>query len=686
MKKVILLLYILVNFLIYCENRVALVIGNSDYANKPLRNSLNDAEDMSLTLQNLDFDVILLKNASKRDILKGIRDFEGLLDEKSVGLFYYAGHGVQVNNINYLIPINSDIIVESDVEFEGISLNRVLRSMENARTNKSLLFLDACRDNPYTGNSRSGNRGLTVVSADTAINSAGSLIAFATSPGSVAEDGKENNGTFTSALLKYIKVPGLEINQIMTKVRADVIRMTNGNQKPWTNVSLTEEFYFSGVKEPYYNRTGSIELSVYDPADIYVDGRYQESIEKNSRLTLMNIKAGEHIVEFHYPEFIDKKIVYIKEQEITTVESSYENNPMFNLNANFKDLKNVDIYLNDQLVGKTPFNDMLPVNEYNVVFKHPSIKEIKTTISPQSRESIKIEIDDYSYKRHTLTLKGLPVGTQVLIENDFESDTFITRKDHLYTLPKLLISGKQQISLYHPYIEDYSTSINIIEDSLISPNLIKQGDLKIINENDYDIGIKLVNVNLQIFIDEVINANRTRIIKSKKGNYNVSFYRMGDSYPGLEKEIYIDFNNSTEEIIEPFDFSPVYQLSKKTTHRDELLNLLNTRTVTRKNQKILGLSLLSCGLSSIAYGLYGYSIKETLYNDYISAETTTEALQYRNQLENFEITIPITVIGGSILAIVGLIRNLTLTDTDELSNELETTQRDIIFIKRKLEE
>ncbi|MGL1891797.1 MAG: caspase domain-containing protein [Spirochaetaceae bacterium] len=247
MKKLyFFLIFILISFnLIYSENRVALVIGNGNYSSSPLKNPVNDAKDMASTLKTLNFEVILLTDSTKREILSGFKTFSNKLNSESVGLFYYAGHGTQIDNKNYLIPIGANIETASDVEFEGVVLDRLIRTMEDSKVNKSLIFLDACRDNPYASSSRSGTRGLTVVSTTLSADSAGSLISFATSPGSVAADGDGDNGIFTTALLKYLTEPGLEINQIMVKVRANVMENTNGQQQPWTNVSLTEEFYFS---------------------------------------------------------------------------------------------------------------------------------------------------------------------------------------------------------------------------------------------------------------------------------------------------------------------------------------------------------------------------------------------------------------------------------------------------------
>lgn len=308
MKKIYLLIvFILITvFDSLSENRVALIIGNGDYQNNPLKNPVRDAKDMASTLEGQGFDILLLTNSSRREMLTGIKNFGNKLTSESVGLFYYAGHGVQIDNSNYLIPVGAEIQSSDDVEFEGVLLDRLIRVMETSKTYKSIIFLDACRDNPYASSNRSGTRGLTVVSSKPSETSAGALIAFATSPGSVAADGEGSNGIFTKALIKYIKEPGLEINQMMTKVRADVMRNTNGKQQPWTNVSLTESFYFSGGENNVTLLPGALELSVFDAAEIYIDGEFRQIIKKDDLISLTGLVVGDHIVEFRYPDNIDK--------------------------------------------------------------------------------------------------------------------------------------------------------------------------------------------------------------------------------------------------------------------------------------------------------------------------------------------------------------------------------------------
>tara|TARA_B100000315_G_scaffold248348_1_gene278120 strand:+ start:289 stop:1746 length:1458 start_codon:yes stop_codon:yes gene_type:complete len=221
------------------ERRIALVIGNSAYKSSPLKNPVNDAQDMTESLRGLGFDVIHRKNANKRTMVSAMNEFGRKLRAAEVGLFYYAGHGMQVNGRNYLIPVGSQVESESDVEFESVDAGRLLGKMEDAESKVNIVILDACRNNPFARSFRSSNRGLAIMTAPT-----GSFVAFATAPGSVAADGDGRNGIFTQHLLKHIKTPGLKIEEVLKRTRNDVLQGTAKKQTPWQSSSLTGDFYF----------------------------------------------------------------------------------------------------------------------------------------------------------------------------------------------------------------------------------------------------------------------------------------------------------------------------------------------------------------------------------------------------------------------------------------------------------
>jgi hypothetical protein len=223
------------------EQRIALVIGNSAYISGPLKNPVNDATDIAATLQKIGFKVNLKKNANLETMEGAIEDFGNQLKRGGVGLFYYAGHGVQVNGINYLIPVNAKINKESDVRYKAVDTGRILDEMANANNGFNIVILDACRDNPFGKSFRSASRGLAIVSN----SPSGTFISYSTSPGQVASDGEGRNSPYTKALLENITKPGLTINDVFMNVRSKVKKQTG--QLPWELSSLEGRFYFVPV-------------------------------------------------------------------------------------------------------------------------------------------------------------------------------------------------------------------------------------------------------------------------------------------------------------------------------------------------------------------------------------------------------------------------------------------------------
>lgn len=223
------------------ERRVALVIGNSDYKDSPLVNPVNDARAMAESLRRFGFDVLYGENLSQNDMKRNIEAFGGKIRNGGVGLFYYAGHGIQIKGTNYLIPISATITSENEVEYESVEVGRVLAQMDTARNRLNIVILDACRNNPFARSFRSAQKGLASIDAPV-----GTLIAYATAPGSVASDGTQGNGLYTQQLLRYMQKPELSLEQIFKKVREAVRSQTEGKQTPWELSSLVGEFYFSG--------------------------------------------------------------------------------------------------------------------------------------------------------------------------------------------------------------------------------------------------------------------------------------------------------------------------------------------------------------------------------------------------------------------------------------------------------
>jgi Caspase domain len=227
--------------------RVALVIGNGNYANAgTLANPVNDSQDVAAKLSALGFKVILGRDLAKRDLETKIGEFSDALEGAEAGLFFYAGHGLQVDGRNFIVPVDARLDVPAKLKLEAVPMDDILDIMEQ-QAKTSLVFLDACRNNPFA---RSLQRKATTRSALVGDGLAqfdsgrGSFIAFSTSPGAVAMDGSGRNSPFAAALLKHMDTPGQSINDLMISVRREVIKDTKDFQRPWEQGSLTERFEF----------------------------------------------------------------------------------------------------------------------------------------------------------------------------------------------------------------------------------------------------------------------------------------------------------------------------------------------------------------------------------------------------------------------------------------------------------
>jgi hypothetical protein len=237
------------------EKRVALVVGNSTYAQVgTLANPANDANDISSALKSAGFEVILGLNVDKREFDTKVRNFADILEDADVAIFFYAGHGLQVAGRNYLIPVDARLQSERDLDFDAVNLDFILKQMELGRADKTnIVFLDACRDNPFTRNlarsmgTRSASIGKGLAQVDTGV---GTFIAYSTQPGNVALDGTGRNSPFTAALAKHVLEPDHNLTSVMIQVRKDVLAATGGKQVPWDHSALTGEFYFQQTAVP----------------------------------------------------------------------------------------------------------------------------------------------------------------------------------------------------------------------------------------------------------------------------------------------------------------------------------------------------------------------------------------------------------------------------------------------------
>ena len=245
------------------NQRVALVIGNGSYKDAPLANPVNDARAVQAVLKDSGFTVIYRENIDQRGMLAALREFGDQLrgggtSGVGTGLFYYAGHGMQIKGRNYLIPVGSSVEREDEVAYGAVDAQAVLDKMEAAGNATNIMILDACRNNPFIRASRSGAIGLAQMDAPI-----GTLVAFATSPGNVASDGMGQNGLYTQHLLTAMRQPGLKLEDVFKQVRASVRRDSQNKQVPWESTSLEGDFYFK-APAAFLSSNEALEVAMWD--------------------------------------------------------------------------------------------------------------------------------------------------------------------------------------------------------------------------------------------------------------------------------------------------------------------------------------------------------------------------------------------------------------------------------------
>ena len=226
------------------DQRVALVIGNSNYQTAPkLANPGNDAQSMSQLLNSAGFEVTQATDLTRKDMVRVVQDFTAKVAERgpgTVAMIYYAGHGVQVEGENYLLPVDAKISSSYDLDGNSLRLVDLMGTLDSISSRMRIVVLDACRNNPFPEVNDTG-RGLAIVDAPN-----GSIVGYSTAPGMEAADGDGNHSPYTSAFLNIAREPNLPIEQLFKRVRLEVNNATRGRQTPWESSSLTSDFYFFG--------------------------------------------------------------------------------------------------------------------------------------------------------------------------------------------------------------------------------------------------------------------------------------------------------------------------------------------------------------------------------------------------------------------------------------------------------
>ncbi len=253
---------------IHALPRIALVIGNSRYGSAPLANPANDANAIAGALKQTGFAVNLQLDAKRGAMEEAIRSFAANLGKQpAVGLFYFAGHGLQLDWRNFLVPVDAALKSADDVPKQAVDITALLEGLTKAKNPMNIIILDACRDNPFESGVKTTGKGLSQMDAPI-----GTLLAYATAPGNTASDGSGANGLYTENLLREMRAPQAKIEDVFKRVRLNVRRASAGQQIPWESTSLEDDFYFvpppelKKLSQEELDRQFAEELAVWEKA------------------------------------------------------------------------------------------------------------------------------------------------------------------------------------------------------------------------------------------------------------------------------------------------------------------------------------------------------------------------------------------------------------------------------------
>lgn len=405
MKNIFILFFSIAHFFLLSqekEKRLALVMGNANYEKGELNNPVNDARLIASTLDSLEFDVILKENlATRRDMTNAIREFGAKRENYDVAFVYYAGHGIQIDDENFLLPTKENFFSEEDVLDYAVSVEKIMRILKSKDNQVNILILDACRDNPFESswnNTRSLNgRGLAKIQPPT-----GSLIAFSTDSGQTAPDGNGDNSIYTSSLSRNMKIDDISIDQVFRNVRAEVLDQTNGQQRPLESTQLVGKSFI--LKKTFSLYDSTIEEIINFCNTKKQSGGLEEVIE------ILNTSANFYRLQKKY-----KEEIYLREKLI----NDYVFSPLSAEAPKYFSLEIRNLSSTDITYEK--FKESFQIEEYNLF-----INNLKLLLSND-----KIEYEPYIDKSYYISLYNAFLTSFNIVDNNLFS------LEELLTFPKI---------------------------------------------------------------------------------------------------------------------------------------------------------------------------------------------------------------------------------------------------------
>lgn len=405
MKNIFILFFSIAHFFLLSqekEKRLALVMGNANYEKGELNNPVNDARLIASTLDSLEFDVILKENlATRRDMTNAIREFGAKRENYDVAFVYYAGHGIQIDDENFLLPTKENFFSEEDVLDYAVSVEKIMRILKSKDNQVNILILDACRDNPFESswnNTRSLNgRGLAKIQPPT-----GSLIAFSTDSGQTAPDGNGDNSIYTSSLSRNMKIDDISIDQVFRNVRAEVLDQTNGQQRPLESTQLVGKSFILKKTFSLYDST------IEEIINFCNTKKQSEGLDEV--IEILNTSANFYRLQKKY-----KEEIYLREKLI----NDYVFSPLSAEAPKYFSLEIRNLSSTDITYEK--FKESFQMEEYNLF-----INNLKLLLSND-----KIEYEPYIDKSYYISLYNAFLTSFNIVDNNLFS------LEELLTFPKI---------------------------------------------------------------------------------------------------------------------------------------------------------------------------------------------------------------------------------------------------------
>ncbi len=524
MKSIYYFLFLMLQFILLCQfshamsDRYALVIGNSNYEGSILKNPVNDARLMSETLKTLGFKVTELIDADIRAMDEAVIDFGRNLARGGVGLFYFAGHGIQYQSKNYLIPLHTNIIKETDLKYEAFNVGKVFDEMGYADNGLNIVILDACRDNPLIRSFRRAKQGL----AETSDAPSGLLLAYSTSPGKQAADGIGENSPYTSHLVAAIKKEGLPLELVFKEVIRNVKLETSGQQIPWVSSSVDADFYFNR-KNPVVIQQQSMDYKIVpspqsrksDNSEAQFELMYWESVVNNPskdkyRSYLTKYPTG------HFKEIAESEIRQLQKNTIqsTSQSKSYStvNSDIRALSVSEKQIKICEKHLKAYRLSRGANGNALSC--YNAILKK----------YPENKAAL-------------LGLSNIEDAYVQLIHKSIDNDRSEKTKRYMARLES---------------INPKNTDLLQFKEFLASKKK-PDTELAYITEEQKQIFDEYLEIIVEMLDEGALNAKE----QSKVKQYLLKLQKINSSDPGylsLERKFYARYSNShTEKIISEND-------------------------------------------------------------------------------------------------------------------------------------